>query len=707
VAFTRSSVVAPTLVLGALLFASPATPSGPHDLMPAPERLEWGEGRLPVDLRFTVASVGVTDPRVAAGIARALARLRAQTGLALKPPTGSRTASLLVAAAGRGEAIQGVGEDESYTLVVRPEGARLSSPNPLGVLRGLETFLQLVREEHGHFIVPTARIEDRPRFPWRGLLLDPSRRFEGIDVTKRTLDGMAAVKLNVLHWHLSDDQGFRVESRVYPRLQEKGSDGFFYTQEQVKDVLAYARERGIRVVPEFDMPGHATSWLAGYPELGSAPGPFSLVRAWGIFDFVLDPSREEVYAFLDRFLGEMAGLFPDAYFHIGGDEVTPREWNESRAVSDFLYSHDLADADDLQAHFNARVNLILSRHQKRMVGWDEVLSPELPKSIVIQSWRGPDALARAAGLGFDGILANGYYLDLMQKASFHYLNDPIPQKSTLSEEARRHILGGEACMWGEFVNPETIDSRIWPRAAAVAERLWSPADVRDVEDMYRRMEIESVRLDALGLQHRANYQPMLERLTGGRPVESLRVLADLVEPVKLYRRGEMRTYTTATPLDRLVDAARPESLAARRFGADLEARLAAGEGPHDDSALRTALTRWRDNHVVLEPILSASPLAAEARPLSRELAALGRLGLEALDSVESGKAPPSTWQEEAGRTLDRASKPKAEVELAVLASIRKLVLAAENIDTLKTLAPERWNPWLDDLITKKNAPPAS
>lgn len=706
----------PSIALGVLALSSPAparpillgtegTPAS-HDLMPAPERLEWRPGRLFLDARFTIASVGAPERRIEAAMERARARLQAQTGLQLRAPRRTREdATLVVEAAGPGLPVQAVTEDESYELAVTPRQARLTAPNPLGILRGLETFLQLVRKEGGRDVVPAVRISDRPRFPWRGLLVDPCRRWQPLEVIKRNLDAMAAVKLNVLHWHLSEDQGFRVESKRFPKLHQRGSDGLHYTQEQVRELIAYARERGIRVVPEFDVPGHSTSWLVGYPELGSAPGPFALERRWGIFDNALDPTRDEVYTFLDGLLGEMAGLFPDAYLHVGGDEVTPRQWNENPAVLDFMYRHGLSDGPELQAHFNRRVEEILARHGKRMVGWDEILQPGLPKSVVVQSWRGAEALAQAARLGYDGILSKDYYLDLMLPASFHYLNDPVPPDSGLSPEARGHILGGEACMWGEFVSPETIDSRVWPRTAAIAERLWSPATARDVEDMYRRLEIQSARLEATGATHGSNYAPMLKRLAGGQPIEPLQLLADLVEPVKLYARGQMRSYTSATPLDRLVDVARPESMAARRFRAEVDRFLLTPPASRDEQALRATLSSWQDNHRVLEPILAGSTIAAEARPLSRDLAALAELGLQALEALRAGRQASESWLEEARRTLDRARKARAEVELAVVPAVRKLALAAGQLDALKTLPLAEWNRSLEDQVRGATSSP--
>jgi hexosaminidase len=694
----------------ALIFMAGAGPSGAdqartaaHDLMPAPVSLDWQPGRLVVDRGFSLGQVGTADPRIDSALARARRRLEKQAGVTLAPRLAGAQATLVVEAKGQGQAIQKVGEDESYEITVGPKQARITAATPLGVLHGLETLLKLVRKEGGQTVLPGVRISDQPRFAWRGLMLDPCRRWEPVEFVERTLDGMAAEHLNVLHWHLSEDQGFRIESKTFPKLHELGSDGNYYTQDQVRGVIAYARDRGIRVVPEFDLPGHASSWLVGYPELGAAPGPFKLVREWGIFDNVLDPSKEQVYTFLDTFFGEMAGLFPDAYMHIGGDEVTPRQWNASASAQDFIYRQNLAGAHGIQAYFNKRVNEIFTRHGKRMVGWDEILSPDLPKNIVIQSWRGASALADAARQGYEGILSNGYYLDLLYPVADHYLNDPIPAGTSLSAEERRRILGGEACMWSEFVTPETIDSRIWPRMAAIAERLWSPADVRDLPDMYRRLEIESVRLDGLGMRHLASYEPMLSRITGGQPTASLRVLADLVTPVKQYRRGQLRVYTSDMPLHRLVDAARPDSVATRTFRSELDRYLLSAPGARDDAALRAIFTSWRGNHAALEPVLTASALGQEARPLSRDLGALGTLGLEALDSIRGGTQAPAAWATRARDTVMAAAPARAEVELAVVPGVTKLVLAASQLDQLKTMTPAEWSRTLDEQVKNLRA----
>ncbi|MBV8855484.1 MAG: family 20 glycosylhydrolase, partial [Acidobacteria bacterium] len=460
-------------------------PAVRNNLMPVPASVRFKQGRLAVDKTFTVAAAGHVDERLRAGVDRMLRRLEGRTVLELARGLSADTAGakLLVEARGPGKAVPAVDEDESYTLEVTPTQAVLKAPTVVGVLRGLETFLQLLDGDRDGFFLPAVSIQDRPRFPWRGLLIDIGRHFEPMEVLKRNLDAMAAVKLNVLHWHLTENQGFRIESKKFPKLHQLGSDGQFYTQDEAREVIAYAAARGIRVVPEFDMPGHATSWLVGHPELASAPGPYQIERNPGIFDPSLDPTREETYKFLDAFLGEMAALFPDAYMHIGGDENTGKQWRLNPKIQEFMKEKGLKDNHALQTYFNQRLLKILQKHGKRMMGWDEIFQPDLPKDVVIHSWRGPKALAEAARLGYDGVLSNGFYIDLSFPASDHYLNDPLPEGNGLSEAEAAHVLGGEATMWGEWVTPETIDSRIWPRTAAIAERLWSPREVRDVDDM--------------------------------------------------------------------------------------------------------------------------------------------------------------------------------------------------------------------------------
>src|SRR5664279_3679943 len=457
-------------------------------LMPLPVTLRPGTGKLTLDATFKAALVSAPDARLDAAIGRFVVRLSHQTGI---PMLGLKDATpkLRVECASAGSEYPALGEDESYTLDVSSEGALLKAPTRAGALHGLETFGQLVALGKDGFEVAAVHIEDSPRFPWRGLMMDSARHWMPLEVVKRNLDAMAAVKLNVFHWHLSDDQGFRVESKRFPKLQQEGSDGLFYTQDEIRGVVEYARDRGIRVVPEFDIPGHTTAWLAGYPELSTNPGPYEIGRRWGVYENALDPSREETYAFLDAFFEEMTGLFPDPYFHIGGDEVVAKQWNASPRVQAFAREHNLKDAHAIQAYFNQRVLKLLEKRGKIMIGWDEVLHPDLPRDIVVQSWRGQKSLAEAAAKGCRGILSWGYYLDHLSPAAFHYAVDPLAGPAAeLTSQQTAMILGGEACIWAEYVSDETVDSRTWPRMAVIAERFWSPKETTDVASMYARME---------------------------------------------------------------------------------------------------------------------------------------------------------------------------------------------------------------------------
>ncbi len=654
----------------------------PLHLMPWPASVKTGSGQLLVQNTFTVGLRSDSDPHLRRALDIFLNDLRRQTGstaIDFSVSKDATNAQLSVSADHASKEVQELGEDESYKLEITSTHADLTAPTTLGVMRGLQTFLQLVELTPQGFAAPAVVIEDQPRFPWRGLMIDAGRHFMPIDVIKRNLDGMAAVKLNVFHWHLSENQGFRIESKKFPKLQEMGSDGLYYTQEQVRDVIDYARDRGIRVIPEFDMPGHSTAWFVGYPDLASGPGPYSIERKWGVFDPAMDPTRESTYKFLDEFIGEMAKLFPDQFFHIGGDEVNGKQWDANQKIQEYMRAHNLKNNADLQAYFNTRIQKIVAKHGKTMEGWDEILRPDLPKSIVIQSWRGQQSLADAARQGYRGLLSSGYYLDLNQPTWMHYGVDPFADgAANLSDEEKKRILGGEACMWSEYVSPENIDSRIWPRAAAIAERLWSPQDVTDVNSMYQRMEHTSKWLDSYGLTHNINYTLMLNRMTNGENSSALRTLVDLVEPVKGYAREGLATTepTAFTPLNRAIDAARPESIPARRFGL-LVNEFASGQvRPGTELEIRSMLTAWRDNDVQLRPFAERSSLVQEVAPLSQDLSTLASVGLEALDYLDRGEKAPDAWKTQQLQFIQQTFRPKAQVLLMVAGPVQKLVQAS-------------------------------
>ena len=654
----------------------PGQTSATLSVMPMPASVKLGDGWFAIGPSLHFSVKGQDDSRVAHAIARLVNNLTTRTGIPVRNATDKDSPSFIISYAAPGGKVQTVDEDESYRLTVTATQVHLDAPGPLGILHGLQTFLQLVSIGPNGFVVPAVTIEDRPRFPWRGLLIDVSRHFMPLDVVKRNLDGMEALKLNVLHWHLSDDQGFRVESRKFPRLQELSSEGQYYTRDEIRGIIEYARDRGIRVVPEFDMPGHSTSWFAAYPELASAPGPYQVEHKWGIFDPAMDPTRESTYRFLNDFIAEMTHLFPDAYFHIGGDEVNGKQWDRNTKIHEFMQKHGIKDNHALQAYFNQRLQAIVGKHGKIMIGWDEILQPDLPQQAVVQSWRGQASLAGAVRLGHRALLSYGYYLDLMQPASLHYSVDPLAgDAASLTAEEKQRVLGGEACMWAEFITPGNIDARLWPRAAAVAERLWSPAEVNDAKSMYSRLEVVSQDLEFLGLIHSRASRLMLQRLRGGNDVRALQVLAQVLEPVKEYGREDGREYDSFTPLNRLVDAVPPESDIARQFAGMVESWISHSSGSGDLDAMKKWLVLWQNNDQELEPILQGNSLLKELIPLSQSLQTVATTGLQALDYLDHGGRAPAAWREQQLTMLKLVEKPQAELINMIAPAVEKLVLA--------------------------------
>lgn len=640
----RVSLLMVALFAGAVDLSAQAAP--PHTLLPVPSTVSMTGARLPLDTGLTVAITGFRDGRLERAIGRALGRLEGRITVPLsRKYSADPLARLVIKVAGAGFAVPNVEENESYSLDVTDRQAVLSAATVVGAIRGLETVLQLQSADAQGYFLQGTHIQDAPRFKWRGLLEDVSRHFEPVDQVKRTLDGMAMVKLNVFHWHLSDDQGFRVESKRYPRLQEFGSDGLYYTQAQIKDVVAYATDRGIRVVPEFDVPGHSTSWLVGYPELGTTAGPFAISRTWGVLPDVMSPIKESTYRFLDGFIGEMASLFPDSYWHIGGDEVNPVQWKASATIQAYMKAHGIKNEDGMQVAFNRRLFGILKAHGKQPVGWDEILQPDLPTAAVIQSWRGVKYLTTAAQQGRRAILSAPYYLDHIDFARDLYLADPLPANNNLTPEQQALILGGEACMWSEYVTSETIDSRIWPRLGAVAERLWSPQSVNDVNDMYRRLEVTSRRLTEFGLTHESHTDQMIARFAGGADAAVFSSLLDYARPRGFSGRGTNQF----SPLTRLIDAARTDPWNGWRM-LDRAQRAAAGDG-EAARALHADFTRMAQFRPELEAMRERIPMANDGIPVAGALLGLSQVGDQALTLIAQQSAGTAAWRATADSVL--------------------------------------------------------
>ncbi|MEH6593231.1 MAG: beta-N-acetylhexosaminidase [Halioglobus sp.] len=635
-------------------------------LMPQPADVIWSEDWYHPGPELVVEVTGGNQHRLQNALARWQRVLGLQSGksLSLVSAAEIQQPGLQLLVENEGAIYPELESDESYALSVSRDGIVISAPTTYGALHGLQTLRQLAASCAGNLCFPTVAIADKPALAWRGLMVDVVRHWIPVDAIKRQLDAMEAVKLNVLHWHLSDDQSFRVESKVYPLLHQRGSDGNYYSQSEILDIIDYAADRGIRVMPEFDLPGHSRSWQIAYPILASRPGQdYKLFEVATSFSDPLDPSREEVYQFIERLTKEMAALFPDRYFHLGGDEVNPDAWETNDAIRAFMQDQGLENHAALQAHFVQRYARIIKAQGKIAVGWNEVLHPQLPEDVVLHAWDRSDfpALVERHPV----LVSVNYYLDHVRSAEFHYRNNPLALSidGAATPELAKNILGVEAASWSEIVDSWNIDLCIWPRAAAIAESLWSPAEfvaTADIDQVYQRMEATSLRLHQMGLLHLRNQRSELNELAGPDGVEVLKTLADIVEPTPFYIAFSWRTvgYLLAPwlmdetpdqpiPLQPFTRVLAYESLTAWKFNRMVERYLAEPDNGTLKNALVRQMTIWSSNHKRLLPIIAESELLQDAglETLSLAVKELADIGLA---SIESSRL---------GRPLDASSYP--------------------------------------------------
>ncbi|MBC8951599.1 family 20 glycosylhydrolase [Xenorhabdus sp. PB62.4] len=428
----------PLLLIAALNYScsSIAAAANHLPLMPWPQQISVQQGTLyNIDRKLNITVAG-DDMQEA--VSRWRKRIEAQTGWVLPPPdaTFSPVQTIRINIAKKISPIPQPDSDESYQLVIDSRGITLKAATRFGALRGMETLLQLLQNDAKGTYLPLVNITDKPRFSWRGVMLDSARHFLPIDAIKRQLEGMAAAKINVFHWHLTDDQGWRFASEHYPKLQQLASDGLFYSKAQMQEVVTYASSLGIRVVPEIDFPGHASAIAVAYPELISKRGTYEMQRGWGVHKPTLDPSNPKVHQFADTLIGEVAAIFPDPYIHIGGDEVDTSQWQASDKIQAFMQEKGLKDSYALHTWFNQELEKILAKHGRKMVGWDEIYHPSLPRSVVIQSWQGQDSLGKTASDGYQGILSTGFYLDQPQSTAYHYRNEVLPQALDIDDNLK-------------------------------------------------------------------------------------------------------------------------------------------------------------------------------------------------------------------------------------------------------------------------------
>jgi hexosaminidase len=429
---------------------------------------------------------------------------------------------------------------EAYRLEVTPAGIELQAAAEAGLFYGVQTLSQLLPAESTG-VVPCLSIHDEPRFPWRGAMLDVSRHFMPKPFILKFIDLLARHKLNTFHWHLTDDQGWRIEIKRYPRLTEVGSvractligndrqrprryddtpHGGYYTQEEIREVVRYAAKRHVTIVPEIDMPGHMQAAISAYPELGNTDMRLQPRCHWGISQHILNPQAGTV-RFMQGVLEEVLELFPGSFVHVGGDEAVKREWQESRAAQERMLELGLESEEALQSWFIGEMNDFLTSRGRRLIGWDEILDGGLPSGATVTSWRGLDAARRAAELGHDTVSAPTActYFDYYQSEDVGseplaiggftplekvYAFEPVPEG--LSAEQARYVLGGQGQLWTEYMpGPDQVEYMAFPRLCALAEALWTPAELRgSFTDFEDRLRLHLKRLDVLGV----NYRPL-------------------------------------------------------------------------------------------------------------------------------------------------------------------------------------------------------
>ena len=429
--------------------------------------------------------------------------------------------------------------DESYTLNVTPSKVQITAQHPAGLFYGIQTLGQLIPTAGDPWAIPAVQIEDAPRFGWRGLHLDVGRHMFSVDFIKKYIDVMAMHKFNVFHWHLTEDQGWRLEIKKYPKLTEvsawraqtpvlgnnKQYDGKryggFYTQDEVREVVAHAQKQHITVVPEIEMPGHTIAVLVAYPELGCVGEGYKVREAWGIEDDVFCAGTEEVYTFLEDVLTEVFDLFPSEFIHIGGDECPKVRWKACHKCQAKMEEEELHNEDELQSYFIRRMEKFINANGRRLIGWDEILEGGLAPNAAVMSWRGSQGGIEAATAGHDVVMSPTTHVYLDYAQSHDIENEPpaatyapplLLEKTWtfnptegVPTDKHQYVLGGQANLWTEHVpTAEQAEYMTYPRACAVAESVWSPEAERTFDAFKQRLAVHLTRLDRLNV----NYRPL-------------------------------------------------------------------------------------------------------------------------------------------------------------------------------------------------------
>ena len=575
--------------------SSPAETVAKPALIPAPAEVLPKEGSFRFDAATQVAAGDERARRVAAQFAGWVAKTSGvEPGIS---DAGQETGGGIVFAIDP-DAFRGA--PEGYVLDVSPQGVRVASSDERGLFYGAVTLWQLLSSAPGDAVrIPALRIEDTPRFPWRGLMLDSARHFQSVDEIKQLLDAMALHKLNVFHWHLTDDQGWRIEIRKYPRLTEvascrlpAGEAGVdpasgkprpycgYYTQDQVRDIVKYAAERHITVVPEFDMPGHVQSVVAAYPQYGSLGNTPPVSNEWGVHQYLFNVD-EGTFAFIEGVLDEILELFPSQYIHIGGDEAVKDQWQASAKVQARMKELGITDETALQSWFIKRLEKYLVAKNRRLLGWDEILDGGLPPEATVMSWRGTEGGIAAARSGHDVVMApwDKLYLDYLQTGSPNeppgrptqvtlqtvYDFEPVPDVLTPTQQ--QHVLGVQANTWTEHMRTwDRVQHAIFPRIAALAESAWSPKARKDYADFLARLPAQLPRWRAFGIAYAQTPFEVLANAEGDRAAGTAKISLDNALGYAIrYTTDGSEPHADSTLYEAPVDATLPVEVRAAAF----------------------------------------------------------------------------------------------------------------------------------------------
>lgn len=465
---------------------------------------------LPENLTYSV--VGTPHPSIDSGISRLSSRMSVQAHRSfISLPTNESAALIQFEVLMVGKPDRFV--DESYSLSITTDPSRISirAPTHIGALRAIETLAQMFEKMGDTLQLDSVRVEDRPDRPWRGLMIDVARKFHEVDLIKRHLIAMAAVKLNVFHLHLTDNEGFRFESKRHPLLHQFGSGGKYYSQSEIRDIVSFAENLGIRVVPEIGVPGQISSWLVGYPELGTKPGPYTLPVTWQ--PNLLDPTKESTFVFIESLLQEVGQLFPDEYLHVGAEEDRFDQWMASPHVRQFMVDRGFKTVFDLNRYFMGRVFEILARLGKKPAVWNQALLSQLPSNpnLLVMPWNLPSDIKSAASQGFRVSRSHGFYVNSILKIEDIYGLRAAPAFLNLTAEENARVVGAEVSIWMDSTSMVNSEQRLWPLAAAVAENLWNGPALGGLRSYLPRSVQLSKTLENAGVRHRIAVEESLRR----------------------------------------------------------------------------------------------------------------------------------------------------------------------------------------------------